>query len=200
MSNEKISQIHVPAQSGTAFTVKAGQIIRVIDVAGGQVSDLVCFAQHDPDEHLSSGRTVDYNNKLLFSTRDVVYSNGRRPLLTIVSDEVGDHTCLYAPCSQEMFQKTYGVVEPYPNCLDNLNDNLAPFGLNADGIAAPFNIFMNVEILAQGDLRVLPAKSKAGDAIELRAEMDLIVAVTACSAGQCNNFKCTSIDVEILGL
>jgi hypothetical protein len=31
--------------------------------------------------------------------------------------------------SQEMFEKTYGVTEPHPNCLDNLNENLALFGL-----------------------------------------------------------------------
>jgi uncharacterized protein YcgI (DUF1989 family) len=197
MSNEKLTQFQIPGQSGIAFTVKEGQFIRVIDVEGGQVSDLVCFAQHDPDEHLSSGRMVDYNNKLLFSTGDVVYSNRSRPMLTIVSDQVGSHTCLYAPCSQEMFEKTYGVTEPHLNCLDNLNENLAPFGLDAHGISAPFNIFMNVEISAGGVLRVLPAKSKAGDTIELRAEMDLIVAVTACSAGLCNNFNCTGIDIEI---
>ncbi len=39
--------------------------------------------------------------------------------------------------------------------------------------------------------------SKAGDYIELRAEMDMIVGVTACSAGSCNNFEWTPIDVEI---
>ena len=192
-----MKHIHIAAQTGVGFIVKAGEIIRVIDVEGGQVADLVCFALQNTVEHFSSGRTVDYNNQLFYSTGDVLYSNRSRPMLTIVNDEVGGHTCLYAPCSQEMFEKTYGITEPHPNCLDNLNRGLAGFGLNADAIAAPFNIFMNVAISERGELRVLPARSQAGATVELRAEMDLIVAVTACSAGMCNNFNCTSIDVEI---
>lgn len=192
-----MKQIHISAQTGVGFMVKTGEIIRVIDVEGGQVSDLVCFAQKEPKEHFSSGRTVDYNNKLFYSMGDVLYSNHSQPMLTIVKDEVGGHTCLYAPCSQEMFEKTYGITEQHPNCLDNLNHGLAGYGLNAEAIAAPFNIFMNVAISESGELRVLPARSQAGATVELRAEMDLIVAMTACSAGLCNNFNCTGIDVEI---
>jgi len=197
MSIKLVAQIHIPAQTGTAVPLKKGQLIRVIDTEGGQVSDLVCFNQNDPDEHFSSGRTVDYNNKLFFTTGDVLYSNRSQPMLTIVADGVGGHTCLYAPCSQEMFAKSYGITQPHPNCLDNLNGGLAEFSLDAEAIAAPFNIFMNVAISEQGALQVLPAKSKAGDAIELRADMDLIVAITACSTGKCNNFNCTPIDVQI---
>jgi len=75
--------------------------------------------------------------------------------------------------------------------------NLAAYGHSANYIAAPFNIFLNVSISDQGELGILPPRSKAGDFIELQAEMDLIVGITACSAGACNNYHCTSIDVEI---
>lgn len=197
MSTKKLLQYQIPSQSGVAFKISAGQILRVIDEEGGQVSDLVCFNALAPDEHFSSGRTVDYNNKLFYTTGDVLYSNRSQPFMTIISDKVGGHTCLYAPCSREMFQKTYGVSGYHPNCLDNLNKHLAKYSLNADMIAAPFNIFMNVAIAENGKLTVLPAKSKPGDFMELRAEMDLIAAVTACSAGTCNNFNCTGIIVEV---
>ena len=107
-----MKHIHIAAQTGVGFIVKAGEIIRVIDVEGGQVADLVCFALQNTVEHFSSGRTVDYNNKLFYSTGDVLYSNRSRPMLTIVNDEVGGHTCLYAPCSQEMFEKRLtGIIQ-----------------------------------------------------------------------------------------
>ncbi len=63
-----IVQYYLSPQTGVAFTVQKRQIIRVIDVEGGQVSDLVCFALQDIEEYLSSGRTIDYNEKLFQST------------------------------------------------------------------------------------------------------------------------------------
>jgi uncharacterized protein YcgI (DUF1989 family) len=162
MEREKRKQYHLPPQTGLAFTVKKGEVIRIIDTDGEQVSDLVCFAQNDSSEYFSSGRTVDYNNRLFLT-----------------------------------FEISYGATEPHPNCLDNLNMNLAAYEVNADHIAAPFNIFLNVSISENGELGILPPRTKAGDFIELRAEMDLIVGITACSAGACNNYHCTAIDVEI---
>jgi uncharacterized protein YcgI (DUF1989 family) len=192
-----ISQYHLAAQTGVAFTVQKDQIIRVIDVEGQQVADLVCFARQNPEEYLSSGRSLDYNEKLFLSIGDILYSNRSNPMLSITRDPVGKHDFLFAPCSQEMFQMTYSATEPHPNCLDNLADALDPYGIRACQIPTAFNIFMNVAIKVTGRVTVQPPLSKAGEYIDLRTEMDLIVAVSACSAGKCNNFHCTPIRVEI---
>jgi uncharacterized protein YcgI (DUF1989 family) len=191
------THIHIEPQSGTAFRVARGQTIRIIDVAGEQVADLICFNADDPNEGLSAGHTTDYNSKLFLSTGDVLYSIRSRPMLTIVTDPVGRQVMLYAPCSQQMFEKTYGASTPHPNCLDNLAANLSQYAIKASQIAIPLNIFMNVEIEDNGSLSIKPPASTAGSYLELEAEMDLIVGVSACSAGLCNNFNCTAIDVEI---
>lgn len=190
-------RIRIKPQTGTAFTLKQGQKIRIIDVEGGQVADLFCFAKDEVEEILSSGHTTDYNSKLFLSEGDILYSNQSNPMFSIVADQVGRHFMLYAPCSQEMFEKSYGVTEAHPNCLNNLVTSLKDFGIGASQITVPFNIFMNIKINKQGEITIQPPKSKAGDFIELRAEMDLIVGITACSAGVCNNFEWTPIDVEI---
>jgi uncharacterized protein YcgI (DUF1989 family) len=192
-----ISQYHIEPQTGVAFTVQKGQIIRVIDVAGEQVADLVCFARRNTEEYLSSGRSIDYNEKLFLSVGDVLYSNRSNPMLTITRDAVGKHDFLFAPCSREMFKLTYNATGAHPNCLDNLTAALDPHGIRACQIPTAFNIFMNVAITASGRVAVRPPLSKAGDYIDLRSEMDLIVAVSACSAGKCNNYRCTPIGVEI---
>ena len=193
-----INQFHLQAQTGTAFTVKKGQIIRVIDVEGEQVADLVCFDREKPGGYLSSGHTIDYAGKLYLSTGDILYSNNSKPMFTILNDTVGRHIFLYAPCSQEMFKITYNITEPHPNCLNNLVNNLAPYGIKAGQIHTSFNIFMNITISRQGEITIKPPLSKPGDYIDLRAETDLIIAIAACSCGTCNNFNCTPIDVEIL--
>jgi len=48
-----------------------------------------------------------------------------------------------------------------------------------------------------GVLTVAPPLSKAGDHILLEAQMDLIVALTACSALQSNNNSFKPIEFEI---
>ena len=199
MKNRMISidQYYIEPQAGTAITVMKHRIIRVIDVEGEQVSDLVCFARQDIDEYLSSGRTLDYNEKLFLSTGDILYSDRSNPMLSILDDPVGKHDFLFAPCSREMFRLTYGITKPHPNCLDNLTAALNPYGIKASQIPTAFNIFMNVAVNAEGKIAVQTPLSKAGDYIELQAEMDLIIGVTACSAGKCNNFHCTPIQVEV---
>jgi uncharacterized protein len=192
-----IKKIRIEPQSGTAFNVTKGQVIRIIDVEGQQVADLFCFASHDLNERLSSGHTVDYTEKLFLTTGDVLYSSASNPMLTITADQVGSHFMLFAPCSQKMYEKSYGVTEAHPNCLDNLANNLKQYGLTADQITVPLNIFMHIEISAEGDISIQPPRSQAGDFIELHAEMDLIVGISACSAGICNNYTWSLIEVEI---
>ena len=194
-----IARYHLEPQTGMAFSALRGQEIRVIDTEGEQVADLTCFAGRDTEEYLSSGRTIDYNEKIYLTTGDTLYSNLSNPMLTITDDPVGKHDFLFAPCSREMFRLTYGERDPHPNCLDNLAKSLGPFGIRASQIPIAFNIFMNTAISPDGAITVKTPLSRAGDYIELQARMDLIIGVTACSAGKCDNFRCTAVDIEVYG-
>lgn len=190
---------HIERQSGTGFRLKRGQILRVIDPMGEQVADLMAFNAHDLDEVVSSGRSIDYANTIYLTTGHVLYSNRSTPMFTILEDQVGRHDFLLTPCSPETFQIIYGNHAPHPSCFMNLVENLAPFGIAPDRIPTTFNIFMNVRIAENGELTIGPPISKAGQYIELRAEMDLIVGVTACSAELSNNHSFKPIDIEIRG-
>jgi len=188
----------IPPQSGVAFELKAGQRLIVIDPMGQQVADLVAFNAVDVAEVISSGRTLDYASKIYLSTGDVLYSNRSSEMLTIVEDEVGRHDFLLAPCSAEMFRKLYGHTEPHKGCFGNLRDALEPFGVEPDAIPTAFNVFMNVPVNGEtGTLTVEPPLSKAGDSTVFRAEMDLIIGLTACSAGMSNNFRFKPIHYRI---
>ena len=186
-------------QTGTAFELKRGQLLRVIDLEGEQVADLVAFASDDKSEWLSSGRSIDYANTIYLSKGHILYSNRSRPMFTIVADDVGRHDFLLTPCSRETFQIIYKEHGPHPSCFDNLSGGLERFGIAPDAIPTTFNIFMNVEVAPGGEIAVLPPRSKPGDSITLRAEMDLIVGLTACSAEMSNNYRFKPIGYEIRG-
>ncbi|MEJ7846465.1 MAG: urea carboxylase-associated family protein [Pyrinomonadaceae bacterium] len=189
---------HLEPQTGIGLTIKKGQFLKIIDPQGEQVSDLTAFAREDIAEWLSSGRTIDYTNRIYLTTGNILYSNRSRSMFSIIEDTVGRHDFLLTPCSPETFQILYGNHEYHPSCFENLHTNLAQFGITPDMIPTTLNVFMNVVVLENGELRIDPPPSKAGDYIVFRAEMDLIIGVTACSAEKSNNYSFKPIDVEIL--
>lgn len=185
-------------RSGAAFPLDAGELLTVIDPEGEQVGDLVAFNRNDVREVISSGRTLDYASRILLTKGDPLYSNRSNIMLHIVEDSVGRHDFLLAPCSREMFRIIYGDADPHQGCFGNLAAALAPFGIAPDCIPVAFNCFMNVQVNGEtGALKVMPPLSRAGDKIVFRAEMDLIAGLTACSAGQSNNFSYKPIHYEI---
>ena len=193
-----VTRIHLEPQTGARSRSRAASCCEIIDPRGEQVSDLVSFARADPREWLSSGRTIDYANTIYVTTGHTLYSNRSRPMWTIVEDTVGRHDFLLTPCSPDTFRILYKTTGHHPSCFENLAQALAPFGIAPDAIPTTLNIFMNVEVAPTGELSILPPRSRAGDHIVLRAEMDLIVGVTACSAELSNNGTFKPIDVELL--
>ena len=191
--------VRIEPQSGTAFKLRQGEVLRVSDPCGEQVADLFAFKDGENSCSLSSGRSIDYASKIFLTTGDVLYSNDCRPMLTIVADSVGRHDFLLTPCSQEMFEILYRHEGHHPSCFENLYTSLAPYGVKPEQISTTFNIFMNVTVDASGVVRVEAPTSKAGDFIELRAEMDLICALTSCSAEQSNNGSFKPIDYQVIG-
>lgn len=187
----------IPPRSGTALNLKAGQTLTVVDIEGEQVSDLVAFSAHDLREVISSGRSLDYASKLYLTTGDPIYSNRSNVMLRIEEDTVGRHDFLLTPCSRETFKIIYNDQDPHHGCFGNLEKALEPFGIAADQIPIAFNCFMNVVIKLSGEFTVEPPQSKAGDFITFRAEMDLIVGLTACSALQSNNYSFKPIGFSV---
>jgi uncharacterized protein YcgI (DUF1989 family) len=188
----------IPPRSGVSLKLAKGQVLTVIDPEGEQVSDLIAYNAADKEEYLSSGRSIDYASRIFLTTKDVLYSNRSNPMLTIVRDDVGRHDFSLTPCSKEMFRIIYGDEHPHHGCQGNLERAVAPYGISPDRIPIAFNVFMHVDVNSKtGEIRVLPPLSKPGDSTSFRAEMDLIVALTACSAGQSNNFRFKPIHYRV---
>jgi uncharacterized protein YcgI (DUF1989 family) len=187
----------IEARTGAAFKLKKGQYLTVIDIEGEQVSDLLAYNVDDVREVISSGRSLDYAENIYLTTGNILYSNRSNPMLTIVDDEVGRHDFTLTPCSKDTFRIMYKDNNPHHGCQGNFEKVLSKWGVGADDIPTAFNVFMNVEFDKMGKISVLPPKSKAGEFTKFKAEMDLIIALTACSAGQSNNFNYKPIGYKI---
>ncbi|MFL6587467.1 MAG: DUF1989 domain-containing protein [Luteimonas sp.] len=198
MSQLESNAARIPPCSGRAVRLDTGDELVIIDPMGEQVSDLTAFSCEDTAEYLSSGRSIDYASRLFLTTGDTLYSNRSNAMFSIMEDTCGRHDFTLTPCSKVMFEKLYGEQEGRPGCEGNLAAALAPYGIGIDRIPVAFNVFMNVAFDEAGRVSVLPPLSKPGDHVRLRAEMPMVAAMTACSAGQSNNFTYKPIDFRVL--
>lgn len=179
----------IPPRNGASFIWKTGELLKIIDLEGEQVADLTCFNLNDKAEYLSSGRTIDYAETIFLTKGHSFYSNRSNVMFEMIEDTVGKHDFLLTPCSADMFRIIYGHNDPHCGCEGNLTKALSEYGITRDDVPICFNVFMNVDVEAgSGKVYVLPPKSKAGDFIMLKAKMDMLVGLTACSAGMSNNF------------
>jgi hypothetical protein len=191
-------RIVIPARSARAFLVRAGETVRVIDVEGQQVADVVFVSAADPTEVLSGIVTTQFNKAVYPVVGTILYSTRRQPMFSIVGDTAGRHDLLMGACSAASYELRYGVKD-HPNCQALLRNALAPLGVRTD-VPSTLNAFMNVPVAADGTLTVETPLSQAGDYVDIRAEMDCLVGVAACPAdlSACNGWNPTAIAVELL--
>ncbi|HST35645.1 MAG TPA: urea carboxylase-associated family protein [Allosphingosinicella sp.] len=187
----------IAPRSGVAFLLRKGETLRVIDPAGVQVSDLLAYNAAEVREAISNGRTFDYEETVALTAGNRLWSNRSNPMMTITEDTVGRHDFLLTPCSEATFRHFYPDQPVHRGCFGNLAEALAPYGVEEDMIPCAFNLFMNVRIAPDGKLRVDPPTSRPGDFVRLRAEMDLLIGLSACSAYASNGGSFKPIHYEI---
>jgi uncharacterized protein YcgI (DUF1989 family) len=170
----------VPARTGLAVAVAAGQGVAVVDSDGGQVGDLFAFNAADPGEYLSASHTRAATSRVFPAIGQAFMSSRRRPMLRVAGDtSPGYHDLLLAACDPVRYQQL-GVAGWHASCAENLTTALAAFGIVPSHIPQPFNVFMRTPGTLDGSIVWLAAQSKAGDRFDMVAEMDLIVALSAC--------------------
>lgn len=189
----------IEPRTGTAFELSKGQVLTVTDPEGGQVSDLLAVSRADPAEILSNGRTFDYEERIMLTTGARLWSNRSNPMLAILEDTAPAHDFLLTPCSKDTFRHFYPDKPVHRGCFGNLAEALEPYGIDPDDIPTAFNVFMNVPVANDGALSVDPPQSPPGTFTRFRAEMDLVIGLTACAAYASNGGTFKPIDYDVSG-
>ena len=172
--------VTIPARRGMAARVAAGQRIRVINTHGSQVVDTWAFSARDATEWMSMEASRAWFLRLAAAVGDAFVTNQRRPILTLVEDTSGGaHDTLIAPCDAPRY-RLLGVEGHHDNCRDNLHAALGALGITVPATPSPLNLFMNIPWTADGRLAWGEPVSTPGSYVLFRAEMDLVVAFSAC--------------------
>jgi urea carboxylase-associated protein 1 len=174
-----IFETTLPPRGHVAREIERGQVVRVIDLEGRQVGDLIAFNRANLAEKFWISNTIRLNGTVFVTTGHVLYSELSNPMLTIVADTCGRHDLLAGSCNAEIDKVRYGVDAHY-GCVENFLAALEPYGIARKDIPMSLNLFMNCPVEAGGAWTIATPVSKAGDYIDLRAEMDCIVALSNC--------------------
>src|SRR5262249_10979042 len=172
--------VTIPARRGKAARVRAGQHVRVINTHGTQVVDTWAFSADDVTEWMAMDASRAWFLKLAAAVGDSYLTNRRQPILTL-DEDTSDcrHDTLMAACDPHRYH-LLGVQGHHDNCRDNLHAALAELGITIPATPSPLNLFMNIPWAPDGTLSWGDPVSKPGSYARLRAEMDLVIAFSAC--------------------
>ncbi len=190
----------VPAQAPWSGFVGRGQSIRIVDLDGQQAVDALFYNAHDFAERYSSQDTVRQQGAAYVTTGTELISNEGNVMLTVTADSCGRHDTSAGACSCESNTVRFGHATKYLHaCRENFVLEVGRHGMTKRDLVPNINFFMNVPIEPSGDLAIVDGVSRPGDAVELRAEMDVLCVISNCPQinNPCNGFNPTPIRVLI---
>jgi uncharacterized protein YcgI (DUF1989 family) len=162
-----------------ARELHAGQTLRITDLEGQQVADVIAFVLPELTDRLWVSNTLRLNGTIHLTRGHTLYSELSRPLLTITEDTCGRHDILAGSCNAEIDRVRYGV-EDHRGCVENFVAALVAWGITRDRVPMSFNVFMNCPVGPDGSWSIAEPLSRAGDHVDLRAEADVLVAISNC--------------------
>ena len=192
------SRTTIPARRGKAAYLHQGQQVRVINTHGQQVVDTWAFNREDLSECMSMEHLRTALGRIMVNVGDALVTNWRRPILRLVEDTTpGVHDTLLAACDRYRYE-LLGCTTYHDNCTDNLAAALGELALVAPQTPGPWNLFMNIPVQADGQLSFEPPVSQPGDYVLLRAEMDCVIAFSACPQDMVpiNGIACTPTEAH----
>lgn len=206
MARAVLKDLIIPAREGRAVEVQRGQVLRLHIVKAPQVGDCVFFNAHDYKETFHVGQSWALNQFLgTGNARSFTYFFSKplreNIMLTVVEDTTKNHWGnMGGRCSRRMLELRDKVVTGHRSCQENLAEALAPYGIGGDDIIDVFNVFMNVAQDTEGNFRINPSSARVCDYIDLRAEMDILAAISACPADATptNGYQPKPLGVQVL--
>ncbi len=188
----------IPPGGHWSGVVPQGAALTLTDLEGQQAVDFLCYNAADPSDRYCAADTMKIAGSIFVGLGTKLYSDMGTVLFTVTADTSGRHDTIGGCCSAESNRVRYGVP-PGPNCRDNFLRALAPFGLGKKDIVANLNFFMAVPVLADGAMAIADGHSRPGDHVTLRAETDVLVAISNCPQvnNPANGFNPTPVRLQV---
>jgi urea carboxylase-associated protein 2 len=176
-------------QPGASWShvLKRGTSLRITDTEGGANAGALFYNFECPAERYNMPDTLKAQHIARLTRGNVLYSDMGRILCSITEDSVGWHDPIGGCSNPAMLRDRFGESR-YQDCRNDYHKDgrtsflveLGKWGLGPRDLTACVNFFSRVDVARDGFLTFAPGNSKAGDFIELRAEMNVLVILNTC--------------------
>jgi urea carboxylase-associated protein 2 len=176
-------------QPGASWShvLKRGTALHIIDLEGGANVGGMFYNFECPTERYNMPDTLKAQHIARLTAGYVLYSDMGRVLLSVTADTVGWHDPIGGTSSRQLVESKYGFSsyqqernDYHKNGRDSFLIELGKWGLGPRDLVANVNFFSRVDVGADGTMSFHPGNSKAGDHIDLRAEMNVLVILNTC--------------------
>jgi uncharacterized protein len=185
--------------TGKALELRAGEILRIEQIEGGQCVDFNCFNLHDYKEYMHTGRTRTLYGMHPGRGHFMWSAPPReRPMVYLLEDTVQCNDVMFPRCSAYLYESAYGLPV-HTNCHDIQAEAQREYGLTPDDVHDSFNLFMRTGMGADGRGFITRQTSKPGDYVEMLALMDLLAVPNVCGADlmRTSNFSIKPVKLAV---
>ena len=176
----------LPAGTHTSLLLRRGTVLRLTDLEGGANVSALFFNHEERLERYNMPDTLKAQHTAFLTRGNVCYSDMGRILVSIVGDSCGWHDTVCGVSHAGDIAERYGAHrfqeyrnEMYRNGRDSLLVEIGKYGLGRRDMHANVNFFSKVSVAHDGTLLFAPGHSKAGDHVDLRAEMNVLLALSS---------------------
>ena len=173
----------IPGGAHWSGIVRRGTTLRLTDLKGGANCSAIFFNQEEKLERYNMADTLKAQHTAHLTHGHVCYSDMGRILCSITADNLGWHDPLCGPSNAEDIRAKFGERryqsarnDMYRNGRDGLLIELAKWGLGPRDLVGTVNFFSKVWVDDDGKFHYVPNHSHAGAAVDLRFEMNCLVA------------------------
>ena len=182
--------------------IRSGQYLRIVDLEGNQAVDTLFYNAHDIEDRYSVQDTIRHQRNIYLTTGTKLISSKRHVLLTMVADTCGRHDTLGGACANESNMVRYAIDKRHMHaCRSSFLKGLTDWGRGMEkrDITSNINFFMNVPVTAEGKLTFEDGISHPGKYVEMRAETNVLAAISNCPQlnNPCNAYNPTPVQVLI---
>jgi urea carboxylase-associated protein 2 len=178
-ASQIVSREIIPGGWYASFRVARWQSLRLVDIGGASAASLMLWNVDEPSERYNSGDTVKLQWTARLSSGRLLFSDMGRVLASITADTCGTHDALIGGSTEASNQRRYGIAG-LRNSRDNLVLAAAKAGLGVADVPTPIAFFADLRTDEAGCFVWHGGVAAPGRLVELRAEMNLLVAVSNC--------------------
>jgi urea carboxylase-associated protein 2 len=174
-----IGREEVPADWYATLRLRRGEALRIIDTTGRSSVSLIGWREEDTSERINCADTVKIQWSAALSKGRAILTDMGRVLLSIIEDSSGAHDVLVGGSTPASTPQASGAAGR--NTQDNFLAAAAKVGLSLRDIPPCVTFFAPVGLDHEGRFLWNAGRKRAGDFVDLRAEMNLILVASNCA-------------------